>query len=155
MERQPTGGFKPPRFLGHPLHPMLTDFPLALWSMSLLGDLAGVAMGDEFFHRCAFWLVVSGLVMAVPAIATGLLEFAGIADDHPALKPATWHMWIMLCATTLFGCSLVFRVGKIASSTGALWAAIGCSALGVALLIVGGWFGGELVFRHGIGSRAR
>ena len=155
MQSQGTTPFKSPRLLGHPLHPMLTDFPLALWSISLLGDLVGIWRGDELFHKFAFWNIVLGLAFAIPTMVTGLLEFAAIPDGHPGLKAAMRHLWIMLIAAVLFGCSLVFRIGQFASSTGALWVAIIFSLLGLCCLVIGGWFGGEMVFRFGIGSQEK
>lgn len=139
------------RLLGHPVHPILTGFPIALWSTSLLGDLVGIWQGQLVYRQVAFWAIALGLIIAVPTIVTGLIDFAAIPQRHPALKVATWHMWIMLSASTAYACSLIARVGTSSSGL-SIATAIGLSVLGLCLLMLGGWFGGEMVFRHGIGS---
>lgn len=144
------GGF---RLLGHPVHPLLTDFPIALWSTSLLADLARIWRGHEIYGQFAFWAIALGLIIAAPTVVTGLLDYAAIPQQHPALKAATWHMWIMLSAATLYACSFIARLGHSPSTGLSSAIAVGLSVLGLLLLLVGGWFGGELVFRHGIGSR--
>lgn len=138
--------------LGHPVHPILTDFPIALWSTSLLGDLMGLWQGHTVYRQFAFWAIAVGLIIAVPTIVTGLIDYAAIPQRHPALKAATWHMWIMLSAATAYTCSLIARIGHSLSSGLSIAIAIGLSVLGLCLLVIGGWFGGEMVFRHGLGS---
>ena len=141
------------RLLGHPVHPILTDFPIALWSTSLLGDLMGIWRGHAVYRECAFWAIAVGLIVAVPTIVTGLIDYAAIPQGHPALKGATWHMWVMLSAATAYGCSLIARIGRLSSFGFSIGIGISLSAVGLVLLIAGGWLGGEMVFHHGIGSR--
>ena len=143
------------RLFGHPMHPILTDFPIALWSISLLADLMGVWHDNALYRQFAFWNIAVGLVISVPTVVTGLFDFAAIPPGHPALKAATWHMWIMLSAASAYGGSLIARIGRLSSSGTSMEIAIGLSVLGLGLLLIGGWFGGEMVFRHGIGARAR
>jgi uncharacterized membrane protein len=153
MQPQSRSPGKGARLFGHPVHPMLTDFPIALWSTSLLGDILGVWLGQTMYEQFAVWSIALGLIIVVPTIVTGLIDFAAIPEGHPALNGATWHMWIMLSAASTFGCSLIARIGQFSSSTVARDIAIGLSVLGLCLLLIGGWFGGDLVFRHGVGSR--
>ena len=141
------------RLFGHPVHPMLTDFPIALWSTSLLGDVVGVWRGELVYREFALWAIAVGLIIAIPTIVAGLIDYAAIPPRHAAINHATWHMWIMLSAATVYGCSLIAHIGRFASSYFASWISIGLSVLGLILLTIGGWFGGEMVFRHGIGSR--
>lgn len=150
-----TGIFaKGARLFGHPVHPMLTDFPIALWSTSLLGDIAAAWLGQMAYRELAFWALTLGLIIAVPTIVAGLIDFAAIPQGHTATAAATWHMWSMLSAATAYGGSLIVHLGRFYLSRSAMWMSIGLSALGLVLLTVGGWFGGELVFRHGIGSES-
>lgn len=153
MQQENNFGGKGARLFGHPMHPILTDFPIALWSTSLLGDLVGLWRGHVVYTQFAFWAIAVGLVIAVPAIVTGLIDYAAIPQDHPALKAVTWHMWVMLSAATAFACSLIARVGHPPLSGLSITIAIGLSVLGLCLLLIGGWFGGELVFRYGVGSQ--
>jgi len=150
QESSPAG--RGARLLGHPVHPIMTDFPIALWSTSLLADLVGVWRGETVYRQFAFWAIAVGLIVAVPTIVTGLIDYAAIPQRHPALKTATWHMWIMLSAATAYTCSLIARIGHPSSSGFSIAIAIGLSVVGLCLLLIGGWFGGEMVFRQGVGS---
>lgn len=143
---------KPLRVFGHPVHPALTDFPLALLSISLFGDILGLVQGDPFWWRASFWLIAAGSALSLPTVATGFLDYLAIPQEDPARDTGTWHMIVMLAAVSLYGLSLVVRrVPEPVSGTGA-WLAVGLSALGFLSLVAGGWLGGELVFGHGIGS---
>lgn len=112
----------------------------------------GVWQGRIVYRQFAFWAICLGLVIAVPTIVTGLLDYAAIPQRHPALKVATWHMWVMLSAATAYACSLIARIAHSGPSGLSIAIAIGLSVLGLCLLLIGGWFGGEMVFRHGVGS---
>lgn len=153
MSGESNSAGKGARVLGHPVHPILTDFPIALWSISLLGDVVGVWRGQVVYRQFAFWAIAVGLIIAVPTIVTGLIDYAAIPQGHPAIKGATWHMWIMVSAATAFASSLIAHISRFSSSGFATAMSISLSAGGLVLLMIGGWFGGEMVFHHGIGSR--
>lgn len=59
-------------WLGHPLHPMLTDVPIGSWVAAGLLDLAGGAQAD----RAARYLVGFGVLAAVPTAAAGLSDWS-------------------------------------------------------------------------------
>jgi len=139
------------RFLGHPMHPPLTDFPLALWSMSLLCDLVGLWLRDLFWLRVGYWGVVAGLVLAVPTVFAGSIDYLAMPTSHPARPTATRHMILMAAAAVAFAASLVVRGGPQPVLGASAYVATFLSAAGVAALVVGGWFGGHLVFHYGIG----
>ena len=152
----PEGGCyvgKGARLLGHPVHPILTDFPIALWSTSLLGDIAAAWLGQMAYREFAFWALALGLVIAAPTIVAGLIDYAAIPQGHPAITRATWHMAFMLGAATVYTCSLIAHIDRFSSSRVAMWTSMGLSGAGLVLLMIGGWLGGELIFRYGIGSR--
>ena len=142
------------RLFGHPVHPILTDFPVALWTTSLLGDVACAWHGQMIYREFAFWALALGLIVAVPTIVVGLIDYAAIPQGHPAMKGATWHMWVMLSAATAYAFSFIAHLGRFSSSRSAIGMGIGLSAVGLVLLTIGGWFGGDMVFRCGIGSRS-
>ena len=55
-------------WLGHPLHPLLTDLPIGAWSMA--------ALLDALDARSADVLVGAGIAAAVPTAATGLNDWS-------------------------------------------------------------------------------
>ena len=139
------------RIAGHPLHPALAHFPVGLWLAVVLWDLVGWWKSpDTLWWQMSYWCLALGLVAALPATATGLLEFLAIRPGGPAIDAATMHMMAMISATAIFGASWVVRAKAAATMAPTAWA-LGLALVGAGVLLVGGWLGGTLVYRHGIG----
>jgi len=135
------------RIAGHPLHPALAHFPVALWLAAVLWDAIGWwRVGEPLWGQMSYWCLALGLVAALPTAATGLIELLSLAPGEPAIATATAHMLVMLTATGLFGASWLVR-----ATDGAVGWAIALEVVGAAVVFVGGWLGGTLVYRHGIG----
>jgi uncharacterized membrane protein len=139
------------RIAGHPLHPALVHFPIALWSATWVWDVLGASTGAAGWWQTGYWCLVAGVVMALPAAVTGLMELLALEERHPAMGTATRHMLIMGCAFAAYLGALLVRGGPLAPEGWRLPAALGLSTLGLALLAVGGWFGGRLVYWYGVG----
>src|SRR5207245_7916517 len=54
-------------WLGHPLHPMLTDLPIGFWSSAFVLDI----MGGKRSRSAAELLVGLGVLSALPTAASG------------------------------------------------------------------------------------
>jgi uncharacterized membrane protein len=143
-----------PRLRGHSAHPPLTDFPIALLAISLVWDIVALASGNDIWWQFAFWSQVAGLIAVVPTALTGFIEYIVLPDGHPASGIATRHMLVMISATLPYIGSVVVRGGTNAPEGGQLVLAVALNAIGLALLLLGGWLGGELVSRHGLGTIA-
>jgi uncharacterized membrane protein len=137
---------------GHPIHPMLIPFPIALLVFALVADVGYAVAGDEFFARMALWMVASGLVTGVLAMLVGLLDF--VALERPRQLRAGWIHAIG--NGVVVGLAAVNLVGRILSGEDFVvpWGLALSSVIG-ALLAVTGWFGGELSYRHLIGVDPR
>ena len=142
------------RLFGHPAHAALAAFPVALLSISVLADLAGLFSGDAFWWRVSFWAVAAGLAAAVPTAGAGMIDLMTLDEDDPAMKTGTTHMSLMVGAVGLFVIDVVVRKGAEPPTGSSLYAALALDCVGAALLMVGGWYGGELVFAHGVGHAA-
>jgi uncharacterized membrane protein len=141
------------RLFGHPVHAMLSHFPLALFGTSPLWEAIGLATGQAIWWQLAFWNVALGVAAAVPTAAAGLVDYASLGANNPAERTATTHMLVMLGVVTCFGCSLIWlRPSAVPTGAAALLAAA-CDGLGLLGLAWGGWLGGELVFKHGVGVK--
>src|SRR4051794_27105957 len=100
--------------LGHPLHPLLVHFPVGLFTISLLFDLATVFVdAGNTGVRAAFYTMVVGLVMAMLAAIPGLVDWSDIRGDHPAKKPATTHMWLNISVVVLYVVNVLTRVDEL------------------------------------------
>lgn len=139
------------RFRDHPLHPALTDFPIALLPLALLWDIIAVWQGGDFWWKAAFWTLIAGLIAAVPTAATGFLDYLTVQRNSRAFKTATNHMLVMLTGVSCFAGSAIAQGGPSEVSGGRAAAVIGLGAIGALLLSAGGWLGGELVYREGVG----
>jgi uncharacterized membrane protein len=143
-----------PRLRGHSPHPPLTDFPIALLAISLVWDIVALASGSDIWWQFAFWSQVAGLIAVVPTALTGFIEYIVLLDGHPASSTATRHMLVMISATLPYIGSVIVRGGTGAPAGGKLVLAVALNVVGLALLMLGGWLGGELVSRHGLGTVA-
>src|SRR5690606_35161828 len=73
------------RSLGHPLHSILTDLPIGLWSAAVALDLTRPADHAASARR----LVGLGLLAAPPTALTGLADFGALSA--PARRVAAVH----------------------------------------------------------------
>jgi len=132
----------------HPLHPMLVHFPVACWSLAVVADVAGLWFGETAW-RWSGGLLAVGCGMALAAMVAGLMELPHVPEGA-AMRVAYWHMGAMLAAGTLFCARLLLRLEDarpLAPDTVSLLLDAG----GFACLAAGGWLGGKLVYRHGVG----
>ncbi len=130
-------------WLGHALHPALTDLPLGCWTSALVLDLAG----GRSSRKAATRLVGLGLVSALPTMATGVAEW-GEADAR-AKRIGVVHAGANAMAWVLFARS--WRARHLgAHYRGALWAlAGGAAATG------GAYLGGHLATLTDVGRGVR
>lgn len=140
-------------FLGHPLHPALVHFPLGLLPASLVADLVGVLGVTGPWWTLGYWMLAAGLVAGVVAAGVGVVDLFALEPQHPALDVAVRHLIATGGALLLFLVSLLLRGGAGTPASGRVPWILVLSTSGVVALSVGGWLGGELVYRHGIGQR--
>lgn len=132
----------------HPLHPALVHFPVACWSLAVLADFASLHFGEAAWSWSGGLLAI-GCVTAVVAMLAGMMELTRVPEGA-ALRDAWWHMGLMLTALGLFSARLLLRLDQLqalAPNTVSLLLDAG----GFLALAAGGWFGGRLVYGHGIG----
>lgn len=137
------------RLGGHPLHPLLVHFPVALWSMMPIWDMLGLLQEQVLWWQIGYWSLAAGLAMALPAMAAGLIDFAAIGNNPAAERIALRHMALVAGAACIALVNLLLRHGQPMPPDPLL--SLGLSAFCLGLTLSGGWFGGELVYRHGIG----
>jgi uncharacterized membrane protein len=140
----------PVRVAGHPLHPILVAFPIALWVFSLVADLVHAFGGSPIWNDLAFYTMAGGLVGALLAALPGFLDYRTLRE-RDTRRLGTTHMAINLIAVALYALNLWLRTGIPA---GAVLPVV-LSVVGVGLLLVSGWLGGEMVYRHGVGFEGR
>lgn len=141
---------------GHPIHPMLISFPIALWVFSLVADLIFLWRGNPVWKDyIAFYALLAGIIGAVAAALFGLIDWLSLTEKT-VVKIANWHARLNVIALVIFIISLYLRTAR-----GAKWVSgsdtipVLLSVLGVVLISISGWLGGEMVFRHGVAVAAK
>jgi uncharacterized membrane protein len=68
-------------------------------------------------------------------------------------KAANWHARLNIAALVVFAISFFLRLGRYSELVGRrLTIPFLLSLVGVILITISGWLGGELVFRYGVGQ---
>ena len=135
--------------LGHPSHPMFVHFPTALFPTSLLFDLLSWGFTEPTLVRTAFYNIAVGLFGALLAIVTGFVDYRGMIPDSRKYRVTTWHMLANLSLVAVFAISLGLRVLELEATRTPLYL-LALSLIGLPLLLVGNYFGAELVYRMGM-----
>lgn len=141
------------RLAGHPIHPLLVHFPVALWTLAIVADIGGLITGDAWWWQASFGCQALGVLAATVAMAAGVLDYATLARNHPAQDTAVAHMLVMGTAWLAFLASLGLR-GLPQGATPPL-AAILAAAAGFLAMAIGGWLGGRLVYHFAVGVDGR
>lgn len=139
---------------GHPVHPMIIPFPLALWTTSFVTDLLFYFTRNGTLPSISKYLLAGGCIGAVAAAIPGLIDWASI--KNPAVKKiANWHARLNIIALLIFAASLYLRMrsGGAAMVGWGLKIPFLLSFVGVILIAISGWLGGALSFEHGVGVR--
>jgi len=136
--------------LRHPLHPMLVHFPVGLFILSLLLDLASLAFpSTSHLARGAFYAMLLGLITALIAAVPGFVDYTDIRSDHPGKRTATVHLTLNLIVVGLYGINLGIRSSTLDELKTPFGPLI-LSLIGIALLSASGYLGGRLVYDEGI-----
>lgn len=127
-------------WLGHALHPLLTDFPLGAWMSASFLDL----FGGPHTRRASQRLVGFGLLVAVPTAAAGMAEWRATAGG--SRRVGVVHAGANSTATVLYGTSWLAR------RRGAHRTAVALGVGGGLVATLGGYFGGHLTLVRKIGT---
>jgi nitrite reductase/ring-hydroxylating ferredoxin subunit/uncharacterized membrane protein len=126
-------------WLGHPLHPPLTDVVIGAWTSALLLDLLGGKHGEEAADR----LVAAGILAAVPTASAGLSDWAELRGG--SRRVGSVHA---LGNTTAL---LLHTLSWLARRRGDRARGVTLSALGYGAASFSAWLGGHLSFAKGVG----
>ena len=136
------------RLFGHPIHQMLIVFPLGLLATSFIFDLVFLATDSARFADISFWMIASGIIGGLVAAVFGLVDWLAIPRGTRARRIGALHGIGNVVVVGLFAASWLVRYdAPVQPETGAFV----LSGLAVALALVTGWLGGELVDRLAVG----
>ncbi|MEZ0240195.1 MAG: Rieske 2Fe-2S domain-containing protein [Chloroflexota bacterium] len=122
------------RWLGHPIHAVLTDVPIGVLSLVIVFDFLG-------FPDVAVITLGIGILALLGAALAGLADYAD--TDGIARTRATLHGTVMVTALVIYLISFWLRLGSILyGSTAAIW----LSVVGFLVLSAGAYVGGDVAY---------
>lgn len=138
--------------LGHPIHPMLTSFPVALYTASLVSYIVFAYGGSVFWFQAGYASGIAGVVMAAVAAIPGLIDWAlAVPSRHPAKKTGLIHLSFNVLALVIFAFNTWLQSGQWNDLFPLARGAVFFSALGVISTILAGFFGWKMVQTHHVG----
>ncbi len=135
---------------GHPIHPPLTDATLGIYTGATAFAVLHAVGVSEANMATAWWLaLLFGLISTIPTALTGFIDWLDISSGSPLWRTATLHFAVMIIATVIFLIAATLGHGDYVDKE------IGTSPMlltlaGFAMLTVGGWLGGTIVYVYGM-----
>ncbi|MEV7648647.1 Rieske (2Fe-2S) protein [Arthrobacter sp. NPDC089319] len=125
-------------YLGHPLHPLMTDLPIGAWTMATLLDTVGGRRAEP----AADLLVTAGILTAAPTAWAGLNDWSDTQgeDRRVGLVHAAANASALVC----------FTASLVARRCGRRGIAKVIALGGFGLLMSGGYLGGHLSYSRGV-----
>ncbi len=130
-------------WLGHSVHPMLTDIPLGAWTGTALLDIAALAGENKGIENSADLTLALGLLGAGGAAVTGVTDWSDL--DGTDRRVGMMHGLLNGSITVMYLVSLIMR------RTGRRRAGVTLSTLGYLASLFSAYLGGEMVFAKGVG----
>jgi uncharacterized membrane protein len=135
---------------GHPLHPPLTGATIGMYTFAAIAAVFDAFGWSDTTAAHGWWLaLLTGLAFTVPTALSGLADWLTITRGTELWKTATSHLVAMVSATVCFGLAALtghddWQVGSVHGFPFVM------TLLGFAVLTLGGWLGGAIVFTHGM-----
>jgi nitrite reductase/ring-hydroxylating ferredoxin subunit/uncharacterized membrane protein len=131
-------------WLGHPLHPVMTDIPVGAWTLAMVLDAFEAMSARKELRAGADFAVGVGLLGAVASAVTGITDWS--ETDYRAKKVGFVHAAMNIAATSLYTASWIMRGRRTTRRSG-----VALSMLGYIVAGGGAYLGGHLVFGEQIG----
>ena len=135
----------------HPVHPILVTVPIGAFVAAAVGDVLYTANRLPQWFEFSRLAISIGLIAAPLAAIAGLVDYFGVPMRAPTRRTATFHLGLNIVALLFYAISLVLRWHTPPLEQGGWGWAMTLGLLGLAVLGVSGWLGGQLVFEHHLG----
>jgi uncharacterized membrane protein len=137
------------KLFGHPIHPMLIVLPLGLFIVAVVFDGLYIWQGSPAFAMAAYWNIAAGVVGGLLAAVFGLVDWLAIPAGTRAKRIGLLHGGTNVVVVMIFALVWLMR-GNTSGATPTMMLFL-LEVVGLGLGSVGGWLGGELVDRLGVG----
>lgn len=136
---------------GHPIHPMLIPFPIGLWTTSFATDVLYYFVRNDSLKLISKFMLAAGCLGALAAAIPGLIDKLNIKHREVS-RLANWHAILNVLALLIFATSLYLRTrAGVPIVDYSLRIPFLLSFLGIILISISGWLGGEMAYKHGVG----
>jgi uncharacterized membrane protein len=133
---------------GHPIHAMLVPVPVVCFTATLVSDIVYWRTAAMLWADISAWLLLIGLIVSLFAATAGVIDFFG--DRRIRELRAAWiHALGNVAALVLSIFNALIHTRD--AYTSVVPAGLILSALVVLILVVTGWNGWTMVYRHGVG----
>jgi len=136
------------KLLGHAIHPIMIVFPLGLLSTAVIFDVIYLLWGNPTFATVAYYMIAAGIIGGFAAAIFGAIDWLAIPSGTRAKSVGMYHAVGNVVALLFFIGSWWLR-RDVPERPETMASILSIAGFGFAL--VGGWLGGELVERLGVG----
>jgi len=137
---------------GHPLHPMLVGFPVAMYVAALVCFAAAQYGADLIWFRIGVYANVAGVCTALVAAIPGFIDWAfGVPAGTPAKSTGMLHMLANVAALLVFAVNAYLIWGERFATNPPAGQALALAAIGVVLTGIAGFLGWRMVQTHHVG----
>ena len=137
---------------GRPLYAMLVPIPYVCFVATLITDIVYWQSAAILWADMSAWLLLVGLIVSLFAAPAGMIDFFG--DPRIRKLRAAWiHAIGNVTALVLSIFNALIHTRD--AYTSVVPSGLILSALVVAILLVTGWNGWTMVYRHGVGVRQK
>jgi nitrite reductase/ring-hydroxylating ferredoxin subunit/uncharacterized membrane protein len=131
-------------WLGHPLHPLITDIPIGAWTVTAVCDALDL-LGVKRFRDAADIALVIGEVGAWGAAITGLADWSDTKDEPK--RVGALHAILNATGSTCYTASFIARRVK------ARRLGIALAFAGYGIITAAAYLGGELSMGMNLGAK--
>ncbi|SPF50156.1 conserved membrane hypothetical protein [Syntrophobacter sp. SbD1] len=140
------------KIMGHPVHPMLVNFPIAFYVSTLIAFIIYSIFGDPFWFWVGLAANFAGVAMAFVAATFGFIDWTfGIPYGSAAKDTGAKHMLLNIVSLLLFITCLILNAGQWNAILPVARGIVILPLFGVILTIGAGYFGWTLVQNHHVG----
>lgn len=133
---------------GHPLHVMLVPIPIVCFVATLITDIVYAQTARMLWADMSAWLLAAGVIVSFLAAVLGLIDFFG--DPRVRQLRAAWiHALGNITVLVLSIFNLLIHTRD--AYTSVVPTGLTLSAIVVLILLVTGWNGWTMVYRHRVG----
>jgi uncharacterized membrane protein len=140
---------------GKPLHPPLTDVPVAAYLLAAVFDVISAVGGNDHAWAREFWhagtyTFVGGAAVSVLAALTGFWDWLRSSEKGTqARRTINTHAWTMITVTVLTLVDIAWRLNDYHTKFHTPGGIVVLSVVIALLVSVGAVYGGSLVYDYG------